>query len=52
MANNSGGDAPVYAIRDVDFVCTVCLGGSPIFRPGDCITFCLDFENGVQVCLY
>ena len=43
-------DAAVYAIRDVEFVCTVCVGlSSATYCPGDIINLCLDFEKNVQV---
>jgi hypothetical protein len=49
-AYNSG-DAPVYAIRDVEFVCTVCVGlASATYCAGDMVTLCLDFEKNVQQC--
>jgi len=44
-------DAAVYAIRDVEFVCTVCVGlASATYCAGDMVTLCLDFEKNVQQC--
>ena len=43
-------DGAVYAIRDIDFVCTVCVGlATATYCAGDVITLCLDFEKCVQV---
>ena len=43
-------DAAVYAIRDIEFVCTVCVGlSNATYCPGDIINLCLDFEKNVQV---
>ena len=45
-------DAAVYAIRDIEFVCTVCVGlSTATYCAGDIITLCLDFEKSVQVCV-
>lgn len=43
-------DGAVYAIRDIEFVCTVCVGvATAIYCAGDVISLCLDFEKCVQV---